>query len=176
MFCKRSYAMAGREWLSSPGEMRTDVLPLLDIRPRPEVWGVHGVQRLKTDGSMEMPHLDEQALDGLSDADRWLGYHATAPPRGIQGRKRRRPLARIERSRRGGALGPASRSAGGALRNTADLTCWNSTVVWRFARPRPTKGMRFVFFSMKSARMRQRPTWATTPPMNLLSAPAGPRH
>ena len=72
--CKRSYATAGREWLSSPGEMRTDVLPLLNIHPRPEIWGVHGLQRLKTDGSMEMPQLDERTLNGLSDADRWLGY------------------------------------------------------------------------------------------------------
>jgi trehalose 6-phosphate phosphatase len=56
------------------GRDPTDVLPLLNIHPRPEVWGVHGLQRLKTDGSMKMPHLDAQALDGLSDADRWLGY------------------------------------------------------------------------------------------------------
>ncbi len=56
------------------GRDAPDVLPLLDIRPHPEVWGVHGLQRLKTDGSMEMPHLDEQTLDGLSDAERWLGY------------------------------------------------------------------------------------------------------
>jgi trehalose 6-phosphate phosphatase len=57
------------------GRDATDVLPLLNIHPRPEVWGGHGLQRLKTDGTMEMPHLGERALDGLSDADRWLGYH-----------------------------------------------------------------------------------------------------
>jgi len=56
------------------GRDAADVLPLLNIHPRPEVWGVHGLQRLKTDGSMEMPHLDARTLDGLSDADRWLGY------------------------------------------------------------------------------------------------------
>jgi trehalose 6-phosphate phosphatase len=56
------------------GRDPTDVLPLLNIHPRPEVWGVHGLQRLKTDGSMKMPRLDTRALDGLSDADRWLGY------------------------------------------------------------------------------------------------------
>jgi trehalose 6-phosphate phosphatase len=55
------------------GRDATDVLPLLDIHPRPEVWGVHGLQRLQTDGSMEMPHLDERTLNGLSEADRWLG-------------------------------------------------------------------------------------------------------
>ncbi|HMB83459.1 MAG TPA: trehalose-phosphatase [Terriglobales bacterium] len=56
------------------GRDAADVLPLLNIRPRPEVWGIHGLQRLKTDGSMEMPRLDERTLNALSDADRWLGY------------------------------------------------------------------------------------------------------
>lgn len=56
------------------GRDADDVLPLLNIHPHPEVWGVHGLQRLKTDGSMEMPRLDERTLNGLSDADRWLGY------------------------------------------------------------------------------------------------------
>jgi len=51
-----------------------EVLPLLNIHPHPEVWGIHGLQRLKTDGSMEMPRLDDRTLNGLSDADRWLGY------------------------------------------------------------------------------------------------------
>ena len=50
------------------------VLPLLNIHPRPEVWGVHGLQRLKTDGSMEMPRLDERTINGLADAERWLDY------------------------------------------------------------------------------------------------------
>jgi len=29
---------------------------------------------MKTDGSTEMPRLDEKTLNGLLDADRWLGY------------------------------------------------------------------------------------------------------
>jgi len=56
------------------GRDAEDVLPLLNVHPRPEIWGVHGLQRLNTDGSMEMPQLDERTLNGLSDADRWLGY------------------------------------------------------------------------------------------------------
>lgn len=56
------------------GRDANDVLPFLTIHPRPEIWGVHGLQRLKTDGSMEMPRLAERTLDGLSDANRWLGY------------------------------------------------------------------------------------------------------
>ncbi len=56
------------------GRDAAEVLPLLNIHPHPEVWGVHGLQRLRTDGSMEMPQLDDRTLAGLSDADRWLGY------------------------------------------------------------------------------------------------------
>jgi trehalose 6-phosphate phosphatase len=56
------------------GRDATDILPLLNIHPGPEVWGIHGLQRLRTDGSTEMPRLDERTLNGLSDAERWLGY------------------------------------------------------------------------------------------------------
>jgi trehalose 6-phosphate phosphatase len=56
------------------GRDAMDIYPLLNLHPRPEVWGSHGLQRMKADGSAEMPRLDERALDGLSDADRWLGY------------------------------------------------------------------------------------------------------
>ena len=56
------------------GREATEVLPLLNVHPSPEVWGVHGLQRLKPDGSTEMPQLDERTLHGLSDAERWLGY------------------------------------------------------------------------------------------------------
>lgn len=56
------------------GRDAEDVLPLLNVRPRPEIWGVHGLQRMKTDGSMKMPQLDERTLNGLSEADRWLDY------------------------------------------------------------------------------------------------------
>jgi trehalose 6-phosphate phosphatase len=64
--CSRVLVISGREV--------TDLLPLLNIHPRPEIWGVHGLQRLRTDGTTEMPHLDAQTLHGLSDAERWLSY------------------------------------------------------------------------------------------------------
>lgn len=56
------------------GREASDVLPLLNIHPQPEVWGIHGLQRVSTDGKMEMPRLDERTLGGLADADRWLDY------------------------------------------------------------------------------------------------------
>jgi trehalose 6-phosphate phosphatase len=56
------------------GRGTNDLLPLLNIRPRPEIWGIHGLQRLKTDGTTEMARLNERTLNGLLDADHWLGY------------------------------------------------------------------------------------------------------
>ncbi len=52
----------------------TDLVPLLDIHPRPEIWGMHGFQRLGVDGTADMPKLDEQTLNALSDAELWLSY------------------------------------------------------------------------------------------------------
>ena len=52
----------------------SEVTALLNVHPRPEVWGVHGLQRLKTDGNLEMPKLSDRTLEGLEDAGRWLGY------------------------------------------------------------------------------------------------------
>jgi trehalose-phosphatase len=61
-----------------------DIDPLLDIRPFPEVWGSHGLQRLRPDGTVEMPELDPKALQALEDAERWLSYqglHHMAEPK-----------------------------------------------------------------------------------------------
>lgn len=58
------------------GRDAQDVIPLLDIEPHPEVWGLHGLQRLKVDGSSEMLALDEHTLESLAAAERWLGYQA----------------------------------------------------------------------------------------------------
>lgn len=56
------------------GRDASDVVSLLNVHPAPEVWGIHGLQRLKRGGITEMPRLDERTLDGLTDAGRWLGY------------------------------------------------------------------------------------------------------
>lgn len=55
------------------GRDATEIFSLLNLHPRPEVWGSHGMQRVKADGSAGMQKLDARTLDGLSDADRWLG-------------------------------------------------------------------------------------------------------
>lgn len=56
------------------GREAHDIEPLLKIRPFPEVWGAHGLQRLRTNGSCEMPKIEPNALQALADAERWLAY------------------------------------------------------------------------------------------------------
>ncbi len=56
------------------GRDTSETIPLLGIEPIPEVWGLHGLQRRKLDGSVETVQLEERYLDALCAADRWLGY------------------------------------------------------------------------------------------------------
>ncbi len=56
------------------GRDAKDIPKLLNIHPCPEVWGVHGLQRLRDDGSVETPRLDEATLQSLADAEGWLTY------------------------------------------------------------------------------------------------------
>jgi trehalose 6-phosphate phosphatase len=51
-----------------------NVIPLLGIHPAPEVWGCHGLQRLRPDGSFEQPELSACSAQALQDAERWLTY------------------------------------------------------------------------------------------------------
>lgn len=56
------------------GRDAKDIIPLLGIEPHPEIWGLHGLQRLKTDGSAELSLLDEATVEALATADNWLLY------------------------------------------------------------------------------------------------------
>ena len=47
---------------------------LLRLRPFPEVWGSHGLQRLRPNGRCEMPEVPTDVATTLADAKRWLGY------------------------------------------------------------------------------------------------------
>jgi trehalose 6-phosphate phosphatase len=63
------------------GRRAHEVVPLLGIDPHPEIWGAHGLQRLRPDGSCELPNPDEIATQALSEADAWLdraGLHHLA--------------------------------------------------------------------------------------------------
>ncbi len=66
------------------GRRAEEVNPLLGLHPAPEVWGSHGLQRLRPDGTSEMPELDPKALQVLADAENWLSYqglHQMAEPK-----------------------------------------------------------------------------------------------
>jgi trehalose 6-phosphate phosphatase len=54
------------------GRRAEDVVPLLGLAPPPEIWGAYGLQRLKPDGSCEMPRVDENVVQALAAAAQWL--------------------------------------------------------------------------------------------------------
>lgn len=51
-----------------------DIIPLLGIKPQPEVWGLHGLQRLRSNGCAELSPPDEATVEALAAADNWLLY------------------------------------------------------------------------------------------------------
>ncbi len=63
------------------GRNAQEVIPLLAIHPPLEIWGCHGLERLRPDGTRETPRVEEPVLQALADADRWLrhqGLHERA--------------------------------------------------------------------------------------------------
>jgi trehalose 6-phosphate phosphatase len=70
------------------GRSATEIHPLLQIRPAPEVWGSHGFQRLRPDSSPESPKVNPDVAQALANAERWLAYqglydHAEPKPGSI---------------------------------------------------------------------------------------------
>ncbi len=53
------------------GRWTEDLLRLLQLRTMPEIWGSHGWEKLRPDGTYEIGKLDETALQGLAEADAW---------------------------------------------------------------------------------------------------------
>jgi trehalose 6-phosphate phosphatase len=51
-----------------------EIAPFLPLRPAPEVWGSHGLQRLRPNGTCEMPEIPPDVVEVLDDARRWLDY------------------------------------------------------------------------------------------------------
>jgi trehalose-phosphatase len=54
------------------GRWIKDLMPLLGLQVAPEIWGSHGIERLKPDGSYEIAHMEEDALHVLVAADEWV--------------------------------------------------------------------------------------------------------
>jgi trehalose-phosphatase len=51
------------------GRWTKDLIPLLGLEKNPEIWGSHGLERFRPDGSYELAPMDEGALQGLVVAD-----------------------------------------------------------------------------------------------------------
>lgn len=63
------------------GRSAREVIPLLGVYPTPEIWGCHGLERLRADGTCETPRVEGPVLQALAEADRWLrdqGLHNRA--------------------------------------------------------------------------------------------------
>ena len=54
------------------GRWTRDLLPLLGLRKRPELWGSHGWERLHADGEYRTERISEDALKSLLAADDWI--------------------------------------------------------------------------------------------------------
>jgi trehalose 6-phosphate phosphatase len=54
------------------GRWIKDLTPLLKLKGHPEIWGSHGIERLKEDGSYQIAPMHEDALNGLVKADEWI--------------------------------------------------------------------------------------------------------
>ncbi len=51
-----------------------EVMPLLNISPPPEIWGLQGLQRLNPDGTSQLGPLDPSTVAELAAAEDWLRY------------------------------------------------------------------------------------------------------
>jgi trehalose-phosphatase len=54
------------------GRWSKDIKSLLPLKSQPEIWGTHGIERLKSNGTYIVDPMDPMALKGLSEADYWL--------------------------------------------------------------------------------------------------------
>ena len=57
------------------GRQAEEVRDLLGVNPHPEIWGIHGRQRLFPDGHIRMTPLRPSDEQGLAEATAWLGSH-----------------------------------------------------------------------------------------------------
>jgi trehalose 6-phosphate phosphatase len=56
------------------GRTAREVIPLLAVHPSLEIWGCHGLERLRPDGTCETPRMEDPVLRALADAESWLRH------------------------------------------------------------------------------------------------------
>ena len=54
------------------GRWIKDLIPLLNLKKMPEIWGSHGWERLMPDKSYTIHEMNEQYIKGLANADDWV--------------------------------------------------------------------------------------------------------
>lgn len=54
------------------GRSASDIPSLLELKVRPEIWGVYGLERLHTDGRLEIGFLPSHGLRAIAAAEAWL--------------------------------------------------------------------------------------------------------
>ncbi len=54
------------------GRWTKDLIPLLGLKRLPEIWGSHGWEQLRPDGTYEIGKLEETSLKALAEADAWI--------------------------------------------------------------------------------------------------------
>lgn len=64
-------AQRGRLALIS-GRAVSDLLPLLNLDPPPEIWGSHGLERRSSDGKLTTKNLTSHENNGLQQAQQWI--------------------------------------------------------------------------------------------------------
>jgi trehalose 6-phosphate phosphatase len=57
------------------GRQANEVQALLGLAPSPEIWGAHGLQRLRPDGSCETAAMKDSDLKLLNEAGAWLEHN-----------------------------------------------------------------------------------------------------
>lgn len=60
------------------GRNAHEIDPFLQLQPAPEVWGLHGLQRLHCDGNCELLDIPAKVSEGLSDALLWMSDQGIA--------------------------------------------------------------------------------------------------
>lgn len=88
------------------GRRAEEVATLSGIRPRPEIWGSHGMERITADGRHEVAALEERQLAGLYRAGLWLSqqqgltHAAEFKPGSVAAHWRGAPAAQVIEIRR----------------------------------------------------------------------------
>lgn len=67
----QALTQAGERVVLITGRPAADVADMLGVDPPPEIWGVHGLERLFPDGRLERPEVAPAAARALEQAARW---------------------------------------------------------------------------------------------------------